>query len=73
MSEKKSDIVDYKIPIWLKPTLSIQEAAIYSGISAGKLYQMTEQEDCPFVIWVGCKRIIKRKTLDEYLERQFSI
>ena len=52
MSEKKSDIVDYKIPIWLKPTLSIAEAAIYSGISSGKLYQMTEQEDCPFVIWI---------------------
>jgi excisionase family DNA binding protein len=73
MSEKKSDIVDYKIPIWLKPTLSIAEAAIYSGISSGKLYQMTEQEDCPFVIWIGSRRIIKRKSFDEYLERQYSI
>ncbi len=73
MSEKKSNIVDYKIPIWLKPTLSIAEAAVYSGISTGKLYQMTEQEDCPFVIWIGSRRIIKRKSFDEYLERQYSI
>ena len=46
MSERKNNIVDYKIPLWLKPTLSIAEASIYSGISSVKLYELTAKEKC---------------------------
>ena len=38
-----------------------------------KLYEMTESEDCPFVLWIGSRRMIKRKAFDEYIERQYSI
>ena len=53
--------------------LTIEEAAAYSGIGMAKLYEMTESEDCPFVLWIGSRRMIKRKVFDEYIERQYSI
>lgn len=53
--------------------MSIEEAAAYSGIGMAKLYEMTESEDCPFVLWIGSRRMIKRKVFDEYIERQYSI
>ena len=56
-----------------KPNLSIEEAAAYSGIGMGKLYEMTESQDCPFVLWIGSRRMIKRKVFDEFIERQYSI
>ena len=59
--------------IWCKANLSIEEAAAYSGIGMAKLYEMTESEDCPFVLWIGSRRMIKRKVFDEYIERQYSI
>ena len=69
-SEKKKR---YNIPLWCKPNLSIEEAAAYSGIGMGKLYEMTESQDCPFVLWIGSRRMIKRKVFDEFIERQYSI
>lgn len=73
MSKKRYEIVSYDIPLWLKPVLSVTETSIYTGISANKIYEMSESEDCPFVIWIGSRRIIKRKSFEEYLERQYSI
>ena len=63
----------YDIPIYHRPVLSVEEATAYSGIGRSKLYEMTEKEDCPFVIWVGTGRVIKRKSFVEYLEKQYSI
>lgn len=62
-----------EIPIYEKQNLTIEEAALYSNIGQGKLRQMTGDERCPFVLFVGCKRLIKRKKLDEYIERAYSI
>lgn len=36
-------------------------------------YEMTESQDCPFVLWIGSRRMIKRKVFDEFIERQYSI
>ncbi|MEF2817230.1 MAG: excisionase, partial [Ruminococcus sp.] len=30
-------------------------------------------ERCPFVLWVGNKRLIKRRQFDEYMSRAYSI
>ena len=37
------------------------------------LIKLTDREDCEFVLWNGTKRLIKRKKLDEFLERAYSI
>ena len=44
------------VPIWVKPYLTIEEAAEYTGIGRDKLYEMTSLADCPFVLWVGNQR-----------------
>ena len=62
-----------EIPMWEKITLSITEAALYSGIGQTKLRRMASSEDCPFVLWVGHKCLIKRKALEEYLSMMYSI
>ena len=73
MSQNRERKRKFDIPIWCKANLSIEEAAAYSGIGMAKLYEMTESEDCPFVLWIGSRRMIKRKAFDEYIERQYSI
>ena len=61
MSNSSVKKMSYNVPLWHKPNLSIEEASIYSNIGTGKLYEMTEKQDCPFVLWIGSRRMIKRK------------
>lgn len=61
------------VPIWEKTTLTIEEAAAYSGIGQTKLRALTNDEDCLFVLWNGSKRLIKRKELDEFISKMYSI
>lgn len=56
------------VPIWEKANLTIDEAASYFGIGTNKLREITSSPDCDFVIWVGTKRLIKRKKFEKYLE-----
>lgn len=51
----------YEIPIWEKSNLTLEEAAAYSGVGINKIRQLTNSEKCEFVLWVGSKRLIKRK------------
>lgn len=53
MSQNRERKRKFDIPIWCKANLSIEEAAAYSGIGMAKLYEMTESEDCPFVLWIA--------------------
>lgn len=62
-----------KIPIWQKSNLTLEEAAVYFGIGIHKLREISNSENCNFVLWVGQKRLIKRKLLENYLENTFSI
>ena len=55
-----------EVPIWEKSYLTLEEAASYSGIGREKLRHISDKEDCPFVLWNGTKRLIKRRKLDEY-------
>lgn len=61
------------VPIWEKSNLTLAEAADYSGVGINRLRTLSDAKNCPFVLWVGSKRLIKRKKLDEFLEREFSI
>lgn len=62
-----------KVPIWEKQNLTLNEASDYSGIGINKLRELSDSENCKFVLWVGSKRLIKRKELDEYIRKQYSI
>ncbi len=63
----------YEVPIWEKSNLTLEEAAVYFGIGINKLREISNGNDCPFVLWVGNKRLIKRKSLEKFLDNTFSI
>lgn len=63
----------YEISISEKITLTIQEAAKLSNIGENKLYELVKQPKCPFVIYVGKKRLIKRKEFERYLSNVVEI
>ena len=73
MERKRNQAEKIQVPVWYKTNLSIEEAAAYSGISRDKLYEMTNKEDCPFVLWIGNRRVIKRQVFDEYIANMYSI
>lgn len=69
----KHDNREFDVRLSEKPTLSIYEAAAYTGIGIQKLAKMAEVPGCDFVLYVGLKRMFKRKKLEEYLESRYSV
>ena len=63
----------HEVPIADKALLTIEEAAAYFNMGMNKLRELTADEHCPFVLWNGSKRLIKRKALEEFLNTQYSI
>ena len=61
------------VPIWERTTLTLMEAVQYTGIGIDKLREISDRDDCDFVLWVGNKRLLKREKLDEYLVKAFSL
>lgn len=59
------------MPIQHKSNLTLEEAAIYTGLSEDQLDQLTEEEDCNFILWWGSKRFFRRERLDQYLDEHF--
>ena len=62
-----------EIPFWEKAMLTLEEAAAYSGIGMQKLRDLSADERCEFVLWNGGKRLFKRKKLEAYLDKAYSI
>ena len=62
-----------EVPIWEKANLTLEEAAAYSGIGTGNLREITNDKNCNFVLWVGNKRLIKKRLFDKFIEQVFSI
>lgn len=62
-----------EVPIWQKSTLTLEEAASYTGIGMQKLRDISSDEQCEFVLWNGSKRMFKRRKLEDYLEKVYSI
>ena len=61
------------VPIWEKANLTLEEAAAYYGIGINKLRALTDTDRRPLVLWVGSKRLIKRKSFEKYLEGLYSV
>ena len=61
------------IPIAEKLNLTLEEAAAYSGIGINRLRELTNEKDCNFVLFVGTKRLIKRKLFEKFLESTYVI
>ncbi len=62
-----------EVPIWEKANLTFEEAAAYFGIGINKLRNLTSNDHCPYVLWIGSKRLIKRRAFERYLEMAFFV
>ena len=47
--------------------LTIREAAEYSNIGINKIESMLKQPNCPFVLYVGTRKLVKRKEFEEFI------
>ncbi len=56
-----------KVPIYHKLNLTLKEAAEYSNIGVNRLTALLSDSNCPFLLSVGNKKLIKRKAFEEYI------
>ena len=61
------------VPLCEKWLLSIEEAAAYFGVGQNRLAKLALQDGCKFIVFVGNKKLIKRKKFEEFLDEQYAI
>ena len=74
MSDRKDNAYHKKreVPIWERSLLTINEASDYTGIGVNTLRYLASTTH-GLVIYIGTKKMFKKKKLDEYLENADSI
>lgn len=72
MEDKKISIRE-KVPIKDKLNLTIEEAAEYSNIGIATLNKMAKDPKCPFVLYIGRKKLIKRVPFEKYISNLLEI
>ena len=66
-------ITPERVPIHLKVTLTIREAAEYSNIGINKIDSLLRTPNCPFVLYVGIKKVVKRKEFEQFISQKLII
>ncbi len=61
------------VPIQDKVTLTVREAAEYSNIGINKIESLLRSPRCPFVLYVGKKKLVKRKEFEKYILENIEI
>ena len=61
------------VPIHLKMTLTTKEVVEYSNIGINKIDSMLRVPNCPFVLFVGTKKLVKRREFEEYISQKLVI
>ena len=62
-----------QVPIHLKMALTINEAAEYSNIGINKINSMLRTPNCPFVLYVGTKKLVKRKEFEQFISGRLTV
>ena len=62
-----------KVPIHLKVARTAREAAEYSNIGINKIDSMLRTPNCPFVLYVGTKKLVKRKEFEQFISQRLVI
>ena len=57
----------------MKVTLTIWEAAEYSNIGINKIDSLLRTPNCPFVLYVGTKKLVKRKEFEQFISQKLII
>ncbi|CDC93638.1 dNA binding domain excisionase family [Roseburia sp. CAG:380] len=61
------------VPVWEKMNLTVEEAAAYSNIGINKIDEMAKSPNCSFVLYIGRKKLIKRKEFEQYIAKSVEI
>jgi excisionase family DNA binding protein len=62
-----------RVPIPQKLALTVREASEYSNIGINRIDSMLRAPNCPFVLYVGTKRLVKRREFEQYISQQLVI
>jgi len=62
-----------EVPIWEKSNSTIEEAAEYSNIDQNKISNLLKEPRCPFVLYVGTKKLVKRRGFERFLSESIEI
>ena len=77
MAKEPVEVMDnidvYYVPIWEKLAITKEEAAKYSNIGINKIDSMLKEPRCPFVLYVGKKKLVKRKEFEEFISKNIEI
>lgn len=65
--------MEKNVPLWEKANLTIGEAAEYSNIGQNKISELLRMPRCPFVLYVGRKKLVKRKEFERFIESSVEI
>lgn len=66
-------MTEERVPIHLKMALTIREAAEYSSIGINKIDYLLKQPNCPFVLFVGSRKLVKRREFEEFIHNKLMI
>lgn len=66
-NDDMENVKSERIPIYQKMTLTIREAAEYSNIGINKIDSMLKQPGCPFVLYIGNRKLVKRREFENYI------
>lgn len=61
------------IPVSEKIALSIKEASEYSNIGINKIEDLLKDPRCKFVLYVGKKKLVKRKEFEQFISESVEI
>ena len=64
-----TDSKSLEMPFWLKLNMTIKEAATYSNIGINRIEELLKQPKCNFVLYVGNKKLVKRKEFEQYISK----
>ena len=66
-------VIKHEIPIWQKLLLTKEDAADYSHVGINKLEELLKVPNCPFVLYVGKKKLIKRREFETFITENVEI
>lgn len=66
-------MIEEKVPIHLKVTMTIKEAAEYSSIGINKIDELLKQPNCPFVLFIGTRKLVNRREFEEFIHNRLTI
>lgn len=70
MTAQKNEIY---VPICQKLNLTIREAAEYSNIGINHISKLLNDPYCPFVLYNGNRKLVKRKEFEEFISKSLEV